>query len=155
MNEWTIGWLATARMLFIGAFATLYWIGGRRNKWIRRIAGGLLISGGTIGFAVALGTFNPWHLLAIAAYPGALTLGYGGSTTPVKLRRRLMFGTAVGVCAFIFAVPIGMKATWAALFQLALAIQSSVVLGLLNPFEAAEEEAVIASLSVLLVPFIV
>jgi len=118
MNEWTIGWLATARLLLVVAFATLYWIGGRRNKWIRRIAGGLLISVGTIGFAVALGTFSPWHLLAIAAYPGALTLGYGGSATPVKLRRRLMFGTAVGASAFIFAVP-----TWISTSGLAMRLR--------------------------------
>jgi len=155
MTEWTIGWLATAKLLLIVSFATLYWIGGRKRKWIRRVAGGLLISVGTIGFAAAMGTFSPWHLLAVAVYPGALTLGYGGSTTPVKLRRRLLFGAAVGACAFTFALPLGLKATLAAAFQIALAIQASVVLGLLNPFEAAEEEAVIATASVLLVPFIV
>lgn len=155
MTEWTIGWLATARLLLIVAFATLYWIGGRKRKWIRRIAGGLLISVGTIGFTVLLHTFNPWHLLAIPAYPGALTLGYGGSTTPVKLRRRLIFGVAVGACSLIFALPLGLKATLAAIFQIVLAIQGSVVLGLLNPFKAAEEEVVIATLSVALVPFIV
>lgn len=155
MNEWTIGWLATAKLLLIVAFATLYWIGGRKNKWVRRIAGGLLISIGTVGFSVILKTFSPWHLLAIAAYPGALTLGYGGSATPVKLRRRLLFGAAVGVCAFIFAMPLGLKATLVATFQVALAIQASIILGLPNPFEAAEEEAVIATLSVALVPFIV
>ena len=154
MSEWTIGWLATARMLFIAAFATLYWIGGRKNKWIRRIAGGLFVSISAIGFSVALGTFHLLYLLAIPAYPAALTLGYGGSTAPVKLRRRFLFGAAVGVCSFIFAVPLGLKAVWAAVFQMALAIQGSIVLGLLNPFEAAEEEAVIATLSVLLVPFI-
>jgi hypothetical protein len=50
---------------------------------------------------------------------------------------------------------LGLKATLAAAFQMAVAIQASVVLGLLNPFEAAEEEAMIATLSVALVPFIV
>jgi hypothetical protein len=155
MNEYTHGWLATAKLLLIVAFATLYWIGGRKNKWVRRISGGLLISIGTVGFAVILKTFSPWHLLAIAAYPGALTLGYGGSTTPVKLHRRILFGAAVGACAFIFALPLGFKPILAAAFQMAVAIQASVVLGLLNPFEAAEEEAVIAALSVALVPFIV
>lgn len=155
MSEWTIGWLATAKLLLIVAFATLYWVGGRRRKWIRRIAGGLLISAGTIGFAFAFGTFSSWHLLAIVAYPAALSLGYGGSTTPAKLRRRLLYGVAVGACAFLFALPLGFKATLAAAFQLGLAIQASVALGLLNPFEAAEEEAVIATASVLLVPFIV
>jgi hypothetical protein len=155
MSEWTTGWLTTARLLLIAAFATLYWIGGRRRKWIRRIAGGLLISVGTIGFAVALGTFSPWHLLALAAYPAALSLGYGGTRTPVKLRRRLIFGAAVGACSLLFALPVGFKETLAAAFQIALAIQASVVLGLLNPFEAAEEEGVIAALSVALVPFIV
>ncbi len=155
MSEWSVGWLATAKLLLVVAFATLYWIGGRKNKWVRRFAGGLIISGGTVGFAIVAGTFSPWYLIALAAYPGALSLGYGGSRTAVKLRRRLIFGAAVGACAFLFAWPLGGKALLAAALQLAVAVQASVVLGLLNPFEAAEEEAAIAALSVALVPFIV
>ena len=152
MSEYAIGWLASAKLGWVVLFATAYWLGGRRYKVLRRWGGGVLFPIGIIAFSVLATTYRPWFPLAIVLYPLALSLGYGGETLGEKLRRRALYGLALGGVSILFAWP-GALGLWG--IQVALAMGASLDLGLTNPVPAAEEEALIAALSVLLVAFMV
>lgn len=151
MTEWAIGWLGSLKLLLIAVVATLYWIGGRAGSpglRIRRWGGGLLLSLGTLGFAVWQSTFDWWMLGIIPHTVLALSLGYGGG-----FKERLLFGSALGSVGLWIALSTGV---WNLLIlQFAVAVLANVMLGLLNPVEAAEEETLIAVLSTAAVPFMV
>lgn len=152
MSEGTLIWLSTAKLLVVAAFAVLYILGGRKYKVLRRYVGGLLIAGATIGFSIYQESFRSLSIVALVAAPVALAFGYGGDTFWEKLRRRFVYGCAVGSIGVWFAIPDRVD-LW--LFQLALAVVASVFLGIRNPVPAVEEEALIATLSVCMVPFLV
>lgn len=152
MSEFTIGWLASAKLLWVVLFSTLYWIGGRRWKVIRRFGGGFLFPLGVCGFALVEQTFRLWMLLGLVTYPLALVfVGYGADTLGEKALRRAAYGLCLGLAALPFVV--GTWSLWGA--QVLLAMIASVFLGLNNPVHAAEEETLIAALGVILVPFLV
>lgn len=151
MSEYLVGWLATLRLLIVVVFATLYWLGGRHQKGWRRWGGGLWLAGSTIALSLVAHQFY-WHfLLALLAYPFALSLGYGGTSWGQKLLKRTGYGLVLGGASAIFGFPF-----WNLIgLQVLLAVASSVLLGLTNPVDAAEEEALIAVCSVVIVPFMV
>lgn len=156
MTEFAQGWLATGAWLAIAGFATLYWLGGRdgTSKSLRRVWGGLLIAGATIGLSLFAHTFHWVFLLSLVTMPAALSLGYGADSTATKISRRALFGLAVSANSLIFALPLAMIGV--AVFQILLGVGASVFFGVANPFNnAAKEEAVIGGLSVVLIPFIV
>lgn len=156
MTETAQTWLAAAAWYAVATFAMLYSIGGRAGtpKWIRRIAGGLLIAGATLALSVAYATYSAWMLLALVTLPAALSMGYGADTTAKKILRRGLFGLAVSANALIFAIPLGMVGV--AVFQIILGVSASIYFGVANPFNnAPKEEAVIGGLCVILIPLIV
>lgn len=156
MSETAQTWMTGIAWYMVATFALLYSIGGRSGtpKWIRRIAGGLLVSIGTCVLAAVNHTFDAWMLLSLATLPAALSLGYGADTTAGKVMRRALFGLAVSSNALIFAIPLGMVGT--AVFQIILGTAASIYFGVTNPFNnAPKEEAVIGGLCVILIPFIV
>ena len=169
MDEVTLGHLAGLKGLLVVAFAWLYQWGGRewrpdntpeflhgligKQKVLRRFVGGLLISLGTLAFSAFLGSYQHWYWLAVLFYPAALTMGYGGDSPGEKFWRRLVYGLAVGACSLVFGVVLGGKMLYLSYYQIALSVSASLFFGLLNPLQAADEETVIATLSVLLAPF--
>ena len=152
MSEYHVGWVATGRLLLVVAFATLYWLGGRRHKWLRRYVGGI---GFPLGVIALASTRVPLYicLLTTLSYPLFLSFGYGSLTRNHAWIRRFIFGTGLALAALPFAVVLHTWEMWAA--QLGLSWLASLWLGLRNPVDAAEEETLIAALSVVLVPFLV
>jgi hypothetical protein len=153
MSEWTVLWLAGAKLVLVLVFAVLYGVGGRRWKWVRRFGGGGLLALGVLGFAWLHGTFQWWMLAGLLTLPAALTLGYGGETPVQKIQRRLLYGLAVGCAGLPFVPSLALVWLWG--FQVVAAVSASVYLGLMNPVEAAEEEVLIAICSTVCVPFYV
>ena len=153
MSEWQLVFLVPVRMGIVLVFSFLYAVGGRGPKYVRRFLGGALFGSAVLALSVWTGSFK-WQIAALpGAYIGALCMGYGGNTFGEKLFRRLIYGLALGGCALIAASAAGV---WSlGFFQLALAVAVSLFLGLKNPIHAVNEEALIATLSVVCVPFMV
>jgi len=153
VNEWFLVWLVPLRIGLVLVFATLYAIGGRGPKWVRRFLGGALFGSAVMGLSMWTGTFKWWLVGLPGAYIGALVLGYGGDTFVEKLFRRAIFGLALGCCALLAA---SVQPVWGlGVFQVSLALAASIFLGIWNPVKAVNEEALIATLSVVCVPFMV
>ena len=154
MSEMQLVWLVPVRLGIVVIFSLFYVLGGRSWKPFRRILGGLWISGSVILLSLLLGSFKWWILFALPSYVIALSLGYGSDTLWLKIARRATYGLALGGCSLIVASVTG---SWhLGLLQAILAIFASLYLGVLNPARSAvNEEALVASLSVIVVPFLV
>ncbi len=153
VDEWFLVWMTPLRLAVVLVFALLYVIGGRKWKWLRRFVGGLFLGASVIGLSLMLGSFSWWLLGVPAMYVIALCMGYGGDTIPEKFMRRLIYGIALGGVGLYVGIVSGV---WLlGLFQILLAVFASVWLGLLNPVNAVNEESLIATLSVVCVPFMV
>lgn len=152
MSEWWLFALVLVRLALLAWFVGWYTYGGRRHSWTRGYLGGL---GFGLGLAVLAAAEGRWHwgaLLLPAAYPAALSLGYGASSFWMKLMRRSVYGLALGACG-LWAGWIGGHVVLGAA-QMVLAVAASAYLGLRNPLPAVYEEAIIATASVVLVPFL-
>ncbi len=154
MSEWDLVHVIPLRFIPIIAFAYLYAFGGRRYKWVRRIAGSTLFIGLIALLSFLLGTFSPWQLLPLLVLAPALTLGYGASGDTIKsIVKRGIYGLAVGLCGLVMGIVTN---HWElGVFQLILAFVSSIYLGVINPTKAVNEEGLIATLSVVSIPFMV
>ena len=154
MNEWILVWLVPLRIFIVLVFATIYCVGGRRWKWIRRWVGGSFMAASLIGLSIALGRFSwPFAAASVGIY-GGLVLGYGAKTTARKVLRRALYGLALGLSGFGIGLTQGV---WLlGLFQVILAVFASVYLGVLNPAKSAvDEEALIALLGTAVLPFMI
>ena len=151
MTEWRQLWLVFAGLLLLALFGLCYMIGGRRGKWVRRFVGGLLFPTGCLWLAQQGGTFQWAMLVSLVAYPAALSLGYGGDTLGEKLRRRSLYGLALGACGLFLLISAGHP--FIGLWQVVLAVLASLTYGIKNPIPAVAEEGQIALLSVCLIPF--
>jgi hypothetical protein len=152
MSEWTLVWLVPIRIMIIAIFAFFYAVGGRGPKYVRRFVGAgwmimacLLLSALTQSFS--------WKLITLGSLLGGLSMGYGGDTMEEKILRRLLFGVVVGGCGLLIGFSSGHLLL--GLFQLIMAVLTSLFMGLINPTDAVDEEAIIASLSVFVIPFMV
>jgi len=152
----TATWCWLAKALLVVLFGFLYLRGGRSGKWQRRFLGGGGLALALNTLATVRGLWTPWWWLLLAAYPAALSMGYGENTGSLwrSVLRRLLYGLGLAACAVLVGWLTG---NWVvAGFQAGLAVAASVVFGVLNPFTSAEdEEGTIAVLSVVLVPFMV
>ena len=153
MTEWQQILTVPLKLGIVLVFATLYTVGGRGPKWVRRFIGGVLFGSAVLGLSILTGSFKWWLVGLPGAYILVLVTGYGGKTFGDKLIRRLVHGLGFAGCAILAASATGV---WGlAVFQSILAISASVFLGITNPVKAVDEEALIATLSVICVPFLV
>lgn len=154
MNEWPIVWLVCLKMLIIFLFAVVYIIGGRGPKWMRRWIGGTILA---VGLNVIALIIHKWNLilgLSSFAIYGALTLGYGGDTFCIKVRRRLYYSLAF--CGYTLLIGFITHRFAMAGFQCVITIATNLYLGLTNPTPSAvDEESIIAINSISLIPFMV
>ena len=139
-------------LLSLGGFIWCYARGGRSHKWIRRFVGSLFLVLGCFLIATMSHLFRKEFLFALIAYPAALSMGYGGTSSLQKFWRRLVYGLGLGAASGCFFLPLGMYGTWIA--QIILATWISLWAGLTNPTSAVGEEGLLASFSVALVPFL-
>lgn len=151
MNETLLVWLVPLRLLAVMLFTFCYVLGGRAHKWIRRFVGPAIFTCLLWVIAVLLHS-SLWKLSPLLGLPIVLSLPYTNKDGYGWLRR-LVYGVlfgAIGLAVSILAGcwPVGM-------LQGILCVLASMVLGMLNPVEAVNEEALIATLSVVLIPFMI
>jgi len=155
VNESVLVALVPVRIFVLLGFVLFYALGGRYKKVLfRRILATCWLTFGAIALALVTGSFKWWLLLSPALYFGALSIGYGGDSFLQKVARRGLYGLFLGACSLIFASATG---SWAlAGLQIGFSVMGSVYLGTLNPAQnAVDEEALVAILSTLCVPFMV
>ena len=149
------------KFLLIGGFTALYVIGGRggTSLAIRRILGSLWFGGGIVGFSLWQGGYSHWLLLLPLILFIGLSCGYGTGKYPnptifTSIRRRAFWGCVVGLSSLPLAITYG---TWQLfIIQFILAVAASVTFGVLNPFKSAvNEEGIISTLCVCLIPFMI
>lgn len=105
-------------------------------------------------FASFQGTFNAWGLLYAPLLSLSLHLGYGGESTGVKVRKRLLYGLAIAVSAFPLAVISGLWLLYG--IHVAICVSMSVLLGVFNPTDSARsEETLIACFTSVLPLFLI
>jgi hypothetical protein len=114
-------------------------MGGRKIKALRRYLGAAVLAGTVCGIAAWRGIFNPFMLLTFPILVGGFSMGYGGDTIGVKLRKRALCCLAVCMAGLVMALCIGGNAWMVLPFHVGVAI-FSVYLGLINPIAAAAEE---------------
>jgi len=153
-SEWHQMKLLAGAIIILGVYTWLFAFGGRdsTSKGWRRILGGFVIGCGFILLAMGAGVESKWMLWGIILYPGALSMGYGGTTLGEKVRRRNLWGLAVSSVSLVYLLPLGL---WhIGLFQIGLGVTVSIVFGALwNPMSAVAEEAFIGLMQVVCIPF--
>ena len=156
MNENTIQILAGLKILLLAVFAYLYGRGGISHNVIRRWIGTAILTAGIVGFSLWQGTF---HWLYLAYYPllsGSLTLPYGASTTWGKILKRFLYGAACATAALPLVFGSPLDNPWLPFgWHVALCLQASIILGVWNPFQARDEETLIATFSTIIPLFII
>lgn len=136
--------------LSLGLFGWLYALGGRQMKALRRYVASSIFVAVCLGLAAASGHFSWWMLASWPCLAAALCMGYGANTFMAKVRRRALYGLAVGAASAPFLLPISMETF---LFQVILAVCVSVFYGVWNPTSAVAEEGAIGMLMVICWPF--
>lgn len=152
MNEELLVWLVPIRLFAVIVYCLAYVISGRGGpKWIRRWLGPALFA--LLCWIVAM--FLKASLIGLTpllAIPVVLSFGYSNNDGKGWIRR-LIYGLSFGVIGLVMSFiywcwPLGM-------IHMIICVMASMVLGLLNPIEAVNEEAMISSLSVICIPFII
>jgi len=133
-------------------FAVCYAIGGRKYKWFRRYVGPAVFVSGILGLAFLLGRFNPYLLIPSCLLFIVYTLGYGG-TGAKKVIRRSIYALALATVGLVFGIVLGQVGL--GIIQFILTLCSVIYLGLWNPILAVNEEGLIATLSIITIPFMV
>ena len=152
MNEYhIIGW-SVLNTLVVLATATLYALGGRSNKWLRRFAAPAVL----VGYCAASAGWIA--LLSYPLYAAAYSLGYGESSFLAKwLRSKLIVRAVTGACYTIAALPIavayGVPASTFVFFA-TIAAASAWHITAFNPLKAAAEEYLVAFSTTFFVPFL-
>lgn len=140
MNEYTLIWQILTAFLATGASATLYAMGGRAVKQLRRFIAPGVILVALVGISVWLGSFA-WILLAV--YPDlvvAWSLGYGSDIKWIKIAKRCIVGAVILALSALLAFHYGL---WWVFGIHAVLVGISVVLGVFSIMPAAVEEFLI------------
>ena len=154
MSEWNLVALAAMKMLLLTGFVSIYVIGGRTHKWIRRWVGGTLI---IIGINIIMALKGNWSFAHSAAslsvYLG-LIAGYGATTLSGRISARFIYGLLAGLAGI---GPAWIGETWMVLpIHFLFCIAGSVYLGTINPFgNAVDEEGAISLSCMAMIPFMV
>ena len=99
-----------------------------------------------VGFSLWKGTFNWWYLAYYPLLSAALTLPYGADTLKEKIVIRSVYGAACATAAVPLALASPLVNPWLPFgWHVALCLQASIILGVWNPFNARDEETLIAT----------
>lgn len=155
MSEYHLQFIAFGKIVWSAVFSLFYGLGGVSNKWIRRFIGPLWMGVGVALFSNLQGKFEWWLLAYPALLCAALHIGYGGTDeTSVKIRKRLVYGLAIGVSALPLGFSSGLWILFG--FHLMVCMSVSVLLGVWNITDSARsEESLIAALSSILPLFLI
>ena len=154
MSEFTQGWLGTLAFLPSLVFSIITWIGGRPNGRIwKRLIAPVSFCLLTIGLSLISHKFSWWNFILIPSYLISCTIGYGGSSLWTKLLRRSLWSLVRTASCLILAIVAGAWTLF--ILQLVISLIATLVIGILNPLKASQEEGLINFLSVVLVPYMV
>lgn len=152
MNEYQIiGW-SVFNTIIVLEVATLYALGGRSNKWLRRFAAPAVL----VSYCTASAGWVA--LLSYPLYAAAYSLGYGESSVLAKwLRSKLIVRAVTGACYVLAAAPIAVAygvpiSTYG--FMALIALVGTWWITSFNPFKAAAEEYIVAFSTTFFVPFL-
>jgi len=154
MSELTLQFLAFFKVICIAVFGLLYGFGGMVKKSIRRVGGPVWIAISILIISSIQKTISLWYFLYPLLLAGALCIGYGAEKKSEKIKKRALYGLALGFSAIPVAI---VTSKWLLFgFHLALCIGASVLLGVYNPLRnARDEETLIGALSVIIPVFMV
>jgi len=154
MSELTLQLLAFFKVIDVAEFGLFYGLGGMIKKEIKRVGGPIwiAISISIIGFIQK--TISLWYFLYPILLMASLCIGYGAEEKKEKLKKRALYGLALGISALPVVV---ITSRWFLFgFHLILCLGASILLGVYNPLRnARDEETLIASLSVILPIFMI
>ena len=144
MNELTLQIIASLKLLTVCAYATLYGLGGMFwRQQLRRLGGSLLITLAIAGFSVWTRTFSYYYLFVLPLVYGATSIGYGASSTGIKIFKRAYCGLAYALVALPIALVTGNWIMFALHTTMCLGV--SITLGVTNPTNARYEESLIGA----------
>ena len=154
MNEYLEGFYGTLALIISTLFAGVTMLGGRSGgRLLKRVVAPLLFCTTTIGLSLLVGKFQWWFMTSFVAYFVSCMVGYGGNTLWEKIERRFIWSLIRSISAITFCLFTG---AWVLMIlQTAVGLISSILLGILNPLNAPQEETLINFLSVVFVPFMV
>jgi len=105
-------------------------------------------------FSFLSSSFHWWYLLYPALLCASLHLGYGGDSNAVKIRKRFIYGLALGISAGVLLIGNANYALFG--FHVGLCCIVSVIFGAFNISKnARSEETMIAFLSTVVPLFLI
>lgn len=156
MNETQIGNLAAGSLLGLTIASTLYMLGGRSHKWLRRYVASFVLAMTINGTSAMLGKWNPLLLLIYPLLVFGFSLGYGGDTVWSKVLRRMAYAIGVLSAGLVASIALVGNAWWVLPFHAGVALFSTY-LGVRNPIHAAAEEVFVCTtlnLGLIAYPFV-
>ena len=149
MSELTLQWIQFFKVILLACYSLLYGFGGMSGKWKRRYIAPFILTLGITGLSLWAGAFSYWFLGYFALLSAALHIGYGSSDFWTKVRKRAMYGAALGVAALPIAVGTG---SWPLFgFHVAWCIILCIVFGVFNiTSNARSEETFMAAATAML-----
>ena len=156
MSETLIGTYASISLVSLAIGSWLYMLGGRKDKWLRRFIGSLVITGTAMIMSLLMGKFSPWLLISYPIVMGGMTLGYGANEPFQKVLKRGLFALGVISGGFVYCLVFGGNAWWILIPHVGVAAWS-IYLGVKNPLHAAAEETFICALlnlGLMMYPFV-
>ena len=157
MSEYTIGWLSSLSGLGLLLSSTLYWLGGRRDKYLRRFLGSFVLAATVNLISLFMGHWTPWLIAIWPLITIGYHMGYGGDELMVKIKRRFIYASMVVVCGVLYCAFVSTSCVWVFIPHFLIAM-FSVYLGIKNPIYAAAEEffvSMMLNLGLIMYPFVV
>lgn len=154
MTENTLQFIAFTKIIWLAFFCLLYGSGGISGKWKRRFVGASWMMLGVFVYSKINFNWSYWYLLYLPLLIGSLTLPYGADSFWVKVRKRFLYGLALGIAAAPLAILNTAWVLWG--YHIFLCVSASIVFGVFNPFKnARDEETNIARFSQGLILFMI
>ena len=152
MPETTLQLIAFLKLIVVAVCGLLYGLGGMSGKWKRRYVMPVVYGLAITGFTLWTNTFNAWSLLCVPLLFGALSLGYGGTTTAEKIRKRAIAGAAAACCFIpLFVV---FNALTLLFLHIGVCVATSVVAGVWNQTSSARTEETLIGATYVLIPLL-
>jgi len=154
MTETTLQFIVASKILWLAVFVLLYGLGGISGKWKRRFLGSAWMMAGIALYSIIDHSWSFWYMFYFPMLVGALSLGYGADRLSDKLRKRTVYGLAIGFSPLAIVIVNHTYILW--VLHIWICVLSSVILGVFNPTKSARhEESLIAAASGLVPLFII
>lgn len=153
MSEITLMWIAVIKIVISLIVGILYSLGGRDDipKAIRRFVAPAVIIVSVCVFSLFGGSFSWFYLLCYPLFVGAYSLGYGADEIMIKVFNRFKCATAITLAGLPIVIITGSWALFS--LQMIISVSASIILGVINPIKASQEELMIGFLTCIMVLF--